>query len=214
MTYLYRIVNALLAAVVFPVILLMDFIYFRIGTTVMEVGLQETLSVMDFINIVRGEHYFSFIFEGAKSSGFSWPESFSVINGRLIASGVCLALVIIAAIFIIVWSICSKKRIPVVAASVFGLISTIVMTACFRSAASVITTGVIGVKDVLSSQGLLTSLLGSLVKIEAISFAGFQNGLIFTFVFLLIWTGCYYLIEIGEDKEDKLASKKFKQEKK
>lgn len=207
MNVLYRIVNALLAAVVFPIILLMDFIYFRIGTTVVEAGLHETLSVLDIINIVRGEHYFSFIFEGIKSSSFTWPEAFDAINGRLITSGVCLVLVIVAAIFIVVWSICSNKRIPIVAASATGLISTIVMNACFKSAASVITTGVIGVKDVLSS-GLLTSILGSLIKIEAISLAGFQNGLIFLFVFLLVWTGSYYVIEIGEGKEEKIKNAK------
>lgn len=202
MNYLYRIVNALLAAVIFPVILLMDFIYFRIGTTVVDAGLHETLSVKDIIDMVRGEHYFSFIFDGVKNSSFSWPEAFDVINGRLITSGVCLALVIIIALFIIFWSIFSNKRIPVLTASVLGLISTIVMIVCFNSASEVITTGVIGVKDVLST-GLLTSLLGELIKIEAISLAGFQNGLIFTFVFLLVWTGSYYLIEIGESKETK-----------
>lgn len=209
MNYLYRIVNALLAAVVFPIILLMDFIYFRLGTTILDAGLHETLSVLDMINIVRGEHYFSYIYEGVKTSSFTWPEAFDIINGRLITSGVCLALVIVAAIFIIVWSICSNKRIPVVAASAFGLVSTIVMTACFKSATSVITTGVIGVKDVAPG-GLLTSIVGSLVKIEAISLAGFQNGLIFLFVFLLVWTGCYYIIEIGEDKEEKIKANKSK----
>ena len=95
-----------------------------------------------------------------------------------------------------------NKRIPVIAATGVGLISTIVMNVCFKSAASVITTGVIGISDILS-QGLLTQLVGNLVKIEAISLAGFQNGLIFTFVFLLVWTGAYYLIEIGEPKEEK-----------
>ena len=206
MNVLYRIVNALLAAVVFPIILLMDFVYFRIGTTVVDAGLHETLSVMDMIDIVRGEHYYSYLFEGAKNSNFTWPEAFDIINGRLITSAVCLALVIVVAIFIIVWSICSNKRIPVVAAGGLGLVSTIVMSACFKSAASVITTGVIGISDVLST-GLLTSLVGSLVKIEAISLAGFQNGLIFLFVFLLVWTGCYYIIEIGEEKEPKAKKK-------
>lgn len=207
MNYLYRIVNALLAAVVFPVILLMDFVYIRIGTTVVDAGLHETLTVMDMIDIVRGDHTFSFMYEGIKKSSFSWPEAFDVINGRLIASGVCLVLVIIAALFIIIWSICSSKRIPVLIATGAGLVSTIIMSCCFSSAASVITTGVIGVKDVLSS-GVLTSILGSLIKIDAISLAGFQNGLIFTFVFLLVWTGSYYLIEIGEPKEAK--AKKIK----
>lgn len=202
MKYLYRIVNALLAAVIFPIILFMDFVYFRIGTTVVDAGLHETLSVKDIIDIIRGDHYFSFIYDRASASSFSWPEAFDVLNVRLIVSGVCLALVIIAAIFIIVFSICSSKRLPVVAASVAGLISTIVMICCFSSAASVITTGVIGIKDILSS-GLLTSLVGTLVKIEAISLAGFQNGLIFTFVFLLVWTGAFYLIEIGDNEKEK-----------
>ena len=56
MNVLYRIVNALLAAVVFPIIIFMDFVYFRIGTTVVEAGLHETLTVKDMIDIVRGEH--------------------------------------------------------------------------------------------------------------------------------------------------------------
>lgn len=203
MNALYRIVNALLAAVVFPIILLMDFIYFRIGTTVVDAGLHETLSVKDMIDIVRGDHTFSYIYEMAADSEFSWPKAFDIINGRLIASGVCLALVIVAALFIIIWSICSNKRIPVLVASTSGLISTIVMTACFSSASSAITSGVISVSDILDS-GLLVSLIGNLVKIEAISLAGFQNGLIFTFVFLLVWTAAFYIIEIGEPKEEKI----------
>lgn len=202
MKALYRIVNALLAAVVFPIILFMDFVYFRIGTTVVDAGLHDTLTVKDFIDIVRGDHTYSYIYEMASGSSFQWPEAFDTINGRLIASGVCLALIIVIALFIIIWSIFSNKRIPVLAASGAGLVSAIVMTSCFSSAASVITTGVIGVSDILS-QGLLTQLVGNLIKIEAISLAGFQNGLIFTFVFLLVWTGAYYLIEIGEPKEEK-----------
>ena len=202
MNALYRIVNALLAAVIFPIILLMDFIYFRIGTTVVDAGLHETLTVKDMIDIVRGEHTFSYIFDLASDANFQWPDAFDTINARLITSGVCLARVIVVALFIIVWSICSNKRIPVVVATAVGLISTFVMMGCFSSAASVITTGVIGVSDILNS-GLLVSLVGNLVKIEAISLAGFQNGLIFTFVFLLVWTGAYYLIEIGEPKEEK-----------
>ncbi|MBQ2904669.1 MAG: hypothetical protein IJD78_07595 [Clostridia bacterium] len=202
MNALYRIVNALLAAVIFPIILLMDFIYFRIGTTVVEAGLHETLSIKDFIDIVRGDHTFSYIYELAADSDFSWPKAFDIINGRLIASGVCLALVVVVAIFIIVWSCCSNKRIPVIAASVAGLISTIVMMVCFSSASSVITNGIISVSDILDS-GMLVSLIGNLVKIEAISLAGFQNGLIFTFIFLLVWSAAFYLIEIGEPKEEK-----------
>ena len=202
MNALYRIVNALLAAVTFPIILLMDFVYFRIGTTLIEAGVHETLTVKDMIDIVRGDHTYSYIYEMAAGSDFHWPEAFSTINGRLITSGVCLALVIIVALFIIIWSIFSNKRIPVLTASIIGLVSTFVMTSCFSSAASVITTGVISVSDILS-KGLLTQLVGNLIKIEAISLAGFQNGLIFTFVFLIIWTGAYYLIEIGEPKEEK-----------
>ncbi len=205
MKYLYRIVNALLAATVFPIILLMDFVYFRIGTTVVDAGLHETLSVKDMIDIVRGEHYFSYIYEAAADSDFHWPDAFDTINGRLITAGVCLALVIVVALFIIIWSIFSNKRLPIIIADAMGIIATIVMICCFNSAASVITTGVIGISDILSS-GILTSILGSLVKIEAISLAGFQNGLLFAFAFLIVWTGAFYIIEIGEPKEN--ASKK------
>ena len=205
MKYLYRIVNALLALSIFPAIIFLDFVYIRVATTVVEAGLHETFTMIDIIDIIRGDHFYaSLIPEGTT---FTWPEALNPLNARLITCGVCFALIIVVALFIFVWSICSNKRIPVVIASAVGFISVIVMICCFNSAADAITSGAIDIIKAFSS-GFLMSLVSGFINVEMITLAGFQNGLIIIFVMLLVWTGAYYLVEIGEPKEEEKTKKK------
>ena len=205
MKALYRIVNALLAAAIFPVILFMDFIYFRISTDVVDAGLHETLNFMDFIDIYNGDHLLSSFIK--TDSVFTWPDALNPLNARLITFVVTLVLAVIIALFIIIWSCLSNKRLPVLIASISGIVSTIVMICCFNSASKAITSGVINLIDAFSS-GIIMSLVGNLINIEAIDLAGFQNGILITFILLIIWTSAFYVIELGEPKEEKEVSKK------
>ncbi len=207
MKALYRIVNALLALAIVPTVLLMDFLYFRASTTIVDAGLHETLSAMDIINILRGEHYFSTFIKADSLAGMSWPSELDPIKSRLIATVVGFAVAIIACVFIIVWSICSNKRIPVLAASGIGLIGTIVMTACFNSAGNMVVIGAVDLIRAFSS-GIVMSLVSTIINIEALNFAGFQNGMIIIFIMLIVWTLAFYIIEIGEPKEEKEIKKK------
>lgn len=204
MKVLYRIVNALLAAAMFPVIIFADFIAFRLSTPFVEtVGLQESISIKFIIDVITGEEYFwhEMIFKNGTGS-FSWPVALDPVKGRLITFAVCFVLIVLIALFIIIWSICSSKRIPILAASAVGLIATIVMIACFNSAAALFVDGTISVLSVFST-GWLASLLGNAVTTDGLILGGFHNGVMFLFIGLLVWTGAYYLIEIGEPKEEK-----------
>ncbi len=206
MNALYRIVNALLAAAIFPVILFMDFFYFRASTSIAEAGFHETLNFMDFIEIYKGDHLLStFIKPG---SGAGWPAGLAPLNARLIASAVALVAVVVIAIFIIIWSCFSNKRIPVLIAAGLGIASTIVMICCFGSASNAVISGEINIIEVIAGSGIISSIVGGLVDIEAFDLGGFQNGILIAFGAMVLWTAAYYVIELGEPKEEKETKKK------
>lgn len=211
MKYLYRIVNALLAASVFPAALFLEFVLIRLSTSFFEVGLEETLTLKKIIGFFIGtDDLVGFTYQEIKSpGGFVFPEALEPVLGQIIAVIVTFAIAIIAAIFIIVWSICSNKRIPVVAASVIGIVSVIIMNACFNSAAAPLIDGTINVVDLFTTSWLV-SLLGNVIFVDTLCFAGFQNGIIISFVLIILWTLAYCVVEIGEPKEDKVSNKEKK----
>lgn len=208
MKYLYRIVNALLAATIFPVALLLEFVLLRLSTSLVEVGLEETLTLKHIIGFFLGtDTIVGFTYDDIKSpEGFVFPEVLNPILPQIIAVVVTFALAIIAAVFIIIWSICSNKRLPVIISSVTGIVSVIIMNACFNSAAAPLIEGTINVVNLFSSNWIV-SLLGNIVFVDTLCFAGFQNGMIIVFVALLLWSAAFYIVEIGEPKEEKLPKK-------
>ena len=211
MKYLYRIVNILLALAMFPVVIFADLIAFRVGTSLIsEVGLQESISIKFIIDVITGKETFwhEMIIENSTGS-FEWPTGLDPIKIRLIAMVVCFVLALVACLFIIFWSIFSNKRIPVVIATAVGLISTIVMIICFGSAADMIVDGTVNLISALSNSWL-ANLAGSFVSVDGLMLGGFQNGMIFIFVGLLIWTGSFYLIEIGDNDTNKEKIEKSK----
>lgn len=207
MKALYRIVNGLLAAAIFPVAIFVDLILFRLSTSVFDGGLEEAISIKFIIDVITGKETFWHEMIIKNSSGFSWPVALDPIKGRLIAFAVCFVLVLLISLFIIIWSCCSNRRIPVLAASICGLIATIVMIACFNSAASLFVSGSINLVSLFSTSWI-ASILGSFVSVDLLSLGGFQSGFIFIFIGLIVWTGAYYLIEIGDTDEEKAKARK------
>lgn len=208
MKALYRIVNALIAATVFPVVIFVDLILFRLSTSMFDVGVEENISIKFIIDVITGKESFWHDMIIKNGSGeFAWPHALDPIKGRLIAFAVCFVLVLLVALFIIVWSAISNKRIPVLVASCAGLVSTIVMIACFNSAAALFVDGTINLIDIFTSNWIV-SMFGSIVHVDLLSLGGFHNGLIFIFVGLIVWTGSYYLIELGDDEEENKKARK------
>lgn len=211
MKYLYRIVNALLAATIFPVALFLEFVIVRLSTSLFDAGLGETFTLKQIIGFFTGsDRLFGFKYENIKSDGpLTFPAALNPVKAQLIAVVVAFAIALIAAIFIIIWSACSNNRIPVIIASVVGIVAVIVMNACFNSAAAPIIEGTINPVNIFSS-GFLVSLLGNIVFVDTLCFAGFQNGMIIVFGAILLWTAAFYLVEIGEPKEEKNSKSKAK----
>ena len=214
MKYVYRIVNALLAAAVFPAALLLEFVLVRLSTSIVEVGLEETFTLRQILGFFFGdERILGFSYADMKSPGaFEFPKALDPVKGYLIASAVAFAIAIVAAIFIIIWSICSNKRIPVIISCVLGIAAVIVMNSCFNAATAPLVEGSINVVSLFSS-GILASLLGNIVFVDTLCFAGFQNGIIIAFIAILLWTAAFYIVEIGDPEEEKAPKKANKSKK-
>lgn len=208
-----KVVNALIAAAIFPIAFFLNFIFVQIGTSdsakpLFEmlgtdfpgVGVEESLSIYNFIQIANGDHYLSGMFKNS-SGPFMWPEALAPINGRLIAFAVFFVLTLLVALFILIWSICSDKRLPVIIAAAGGILSTIIMISCFNSAAGELTSGAIPLMSLISQQGLLTDLIGGLVGVDTLMLGGFHFGFIIAFVCIIVWTGAFILVDLGDEKE-------------
>lgn len=207
MKYLYRIVNALLAAAVFPAVLFLEFIFLRISTTFLDAGLQESLTLWEIIEILTGKEKFVGFDLSVSSGNLSWPAALDPVKAQLIAAIVGFALALICVLFVFFWSIFSSKRLPVIISSVLGIASVITMTSCFNSVADLFINGTMNVVE-LFSDNWLVSLVGEVIIVNALSLGGFQNAILIAFILLLVWTGAFYLVEIGESKEEKIKEVK------
>lgn len=207
MKYVYKAVTALLAIATLPATFFLEFLFIQASTSLVDVGVEESFTLKRFYDIfVTGTDPFAVFFSG--SSGFLWPEQLDPLAPYLILTVVFLALAIIAAIFICVWSICSNKRIVNIIASGAGILFVILMNVFFNKAASFLTLGTINIVKALAGSGLIASLIGSVVNIDTLVLGGFKNALIILFAVIIIWTLSFILIELGDEKEEKPAKKK------
>lgn len=199
MKALYRIVNGVLAALIFPAALFLDLIFFQISAKVVDYGLEESITLKRVIDILMGNDRLSSFILGDTGT-FEWPKIFEPINGKLIAFVVFFALVIATALFIIVWSCCSNKRIPVAVAGALGLIFSIAMIICFNKAAAPILAGEINIMSI-AGEGILSSIIGGFLQVDTIVLGGFQNAFIIIMSVIIAWTVIFYLVELGDTEK-------------
>lgn len=229
----YRIVNAILAILIFVVAFFADFIYIQISTsdnlediisgiTDDEYGgiaLEETISIKRFVDIYRGDDYLSNIFKFDGDGNFYWPSEFKALNVRLVAFLASFALALIMAVFVFVWSCCSNKRLPIFIIGILGIICGIVMSVTFKSMSEDIFYNRVNiidyVADNLLGNGILSTIVGSAASTVAtvyLALAGMQNGLIIVYICISIWTAVFWLSDLGDKnvakaKADEKAAK-------
>lgn len=206
MKYVFRIVNALLAAAIFPAVVFLEFILFRVSTTLFEAGLEESITIKFIIDVLTGKEEMWYNLITLNEGGFAFPAALEPYKARLIAIVVLFGIALVAALFVFIWSICSNKRIPVLVASALGIVSAISMTGVFNSVAKLLMDGTINVVELFTSNWII-SLLGEVIVVDYIGFAGFHNAIIFLFVGIIVWTLSFYLVELGEPKEEKSKEK-------
>lgn len=207
MKYVYKAVTAILAIASIPVTIFLEFFFIQASTSLIDVGIEESFSLKRLYDIfVAKTDPFAVFFQG--TSYFEWPEALNPLVPWLIAAAVFLALALITAIFICVWSICSNKRIVNIIASGAGILFVILMSVFFGKAASFLTLGTINIVEAIAGSGLIASLIGSVVNVDTLVLGGFKNALIILFAVIIIWTLSFILIDLGDEKEEKPAKKK------
>lgn len=215
MKYVMKIVNILIAAAIFPAAYFLELIFIQVGSNENAqwliqllspdspgIGVEESFSIHEIVQIAQGKHIYSNIFSNFSGS-FTWPEALDPLKGRLITFAVCFVLCLLIALFVIIFSICSSKRLPVLIAGAAGLISAIIMIVSFNSAAQVLISGEISVEALFGTNPdkWVTNMLLGFVGVDTLMLGGFHSAFIMIFVGIIVWTGAFALIEIGENKE-------------
>ena len=181
----------------------------------------EDISIKRAVDIAQGKDDLSPAFN--TSSPIYWSPELQVLNSRLITVGVSFAVMILLALFLIVFSICSKNRLVPLIAGAVGIIADIVMIVAFRSAATDVYTGKVDLTayllDKFLGTGVITNLLGSIAG-SAVKFVfslcGLQNAFLFLFLAVILWAAINYLVDLGDPKAkaEKEAEKAAKAKKK
>ncbi len=249
MKYVYRCINALLGAAAIAAAFFVDF--FRIELSFTDnawdliskvgnifaakkqadplpsggVGLLEDFSIKRIIDLLTGKDPLSTLFG---DTDFSWPVIFNPIRNRLILFVVLFGLMLVAALFVIVWSICSNRRMPIFVAGVLGVIFTIGMMQVFRQWAAPLCDGTINVAGWISQKifgtsdavsGVLNTVLQGLVGVAIeniftfnIALCGLQNAMIIVFSCIAVWSAIFWLVDVGDAqvKEEKEAYKEYR----
>ncbi|MBR4451908.1 MAG: hypothetical protein IKS39_08750, partial [Clostridia bacterium] len=140
-----------------------------------------------------------------------WPEDFNQLNTRLIVFASCFGLILLIALFILIFSIVSKRSLPVFIAGLAGIAADIVMIIVFRSMADDIFSGKVDMVDFIVDRifgtgalvGLIGSLAGGAFKV-ILALNGVQNAFLFIFIAVVLWTAIFFLVDLGDPKAKEL----------
>ena len=231
MKVVYRVVNALLAALVFPATYFLEMIFIKVSfnddlsdvsdliakfipdasKNPLNYGLQESITLKRIVDIVTGNDRLSTLLpDGGK---LSWPAGLDPIKPHLIACVVLLGVALLTALFVFIWSVCSNRRLPPAIAAAVGVAATVAMIIVFNRAAAHLMNGDLNLVEIVAGSGLLSSLLGKALQIDSLVLGGFQNAIIILLGLVVVWTLIFFAIELGdaEAEAEKAAQKAKKQ---
>ena len=185
----------------------------------------EDFSIKRIVDLVNGKDDLSALYTPGQP--LYWPEEFQPLNARLNTVGICFVFMIALAVFLIVFSICSKNRLIPLLTGAVGIIADIVMIIAFRSAATDVYTGKVDLSGYLLDKFLGTGIFSSLLNSVAgnavnfvFSLCGLQNAFLFLFIGVIVWAAINYLVDLGDPKAkeaneaEKAAKAKKKEAKK
>ena len=221
MKAVYRIVNALLGIAVFPMIFLMDFFILRLGTTdklsgIIEsvskngtqgIAVEEYFSIKRLFDIFNGKDELSTLLQFKHDGPILWPEEFAPLNVRIIVFAVSFVVILLAALFIVIWSCCSNKHLPILLAGIVGIAAVVSMIVSFNSMSMSVYHNQVNVIDYFVNQIIDSSIISQLLGFAAsaaisilVTFAGAQNAVLFVFIAVVCWTVIFFLADLGDPK--------------
>lgn len=197
MKIVYRIVNGLLALAVFPAIIFLPLFDIKISTTLVDVGMELEFSIKRIFDLINGSDMLSNTITPEKLKTFQFPAGAEALKTKAIVFAVFFVLAVLAALAVVIISCITNKRIPYLIGGGVGLLSTIGFMVTFSSMAKMFTSGEISLISMFTDSWL-AGLVGGFVKVDSLIIGGFANGMLFLFIGIVLWTGIFYLTEIGE----------------
>ena len=208
MKYVYRIVHGLLAAAVFPAFVFLQLFYAELSSPVStKYGMSIEFSVKRAIDFLMGNDRLNAIvsFDDLKGE-MSWPAELDPIKAALICLCVFAVLALITALFLVVWSCISNKRLVYLIAGGAGLAFVAAMMICFVPISNFIESDYFNIGAVLSD-GLVAQIAGGFVNVDRILLGSFANGMLILYIAMVVWTGMFYITDIGAGEKKEKKSK-------
>lgn len=206
MKIVYRVVHALLAAAVIPVLIFQTFFDLKVSPTVFDYGLQLNMSIKRIFDLFLGKDELSDIITKDSLKNITWPAALDPVKGRIISFIVLIMIAALISLFILVWNCVSGKKLVNVIASGAGLADVIALMIVFSSIAKEFTSGSINVVSIFTENWLI-GFLGNYVSVDSLIIGGFANAMLMLFIGMIIWTGVFVLTDLGADDNGKKSKK-------
>lgn len=198
MKVVYRVVCALLAIAVLPVMFFQPLV--RIVYSPASVHVEETVSIQKAIDLFSDGGLLSGLLSGDDGSKFVMTDSLKSLMPALITTGVFLVISIVLALVIFFFAALSNKKKLILILSGAGFLSTIGAFIAFGQASSPITSGEMPITS-LVDMGILASIISSFVNIDLVQLSSAAVLLIIIFVVICVWSLCFILPELGEQEK-------------
>lgn len=224
MKAVYRVVSALLAALIFPALYFLNLIHYIIELKITEGYLNDNIVLQEIINIVtdflkKSDH---------KPMGAHMTEMLQPLKASAIVTAVFIVLMLLMALAVIFCSAFTNARKVNLCFAAAGLIATIGAMAAFNHMTSLIIDGTVSVSAILNAAmsdstsflagvgalfgaGGLTEYIGELVLLRL---GSAFTATVILFSFIIAWTVSFLVIEIDPDAADNAKVKKLNKAKK
>ncbi|MBQ9553131.1 MAG: hypothetical protein IJU96_10270 [Clostridia bacterium] len=213
MKAVYRVVSALLAALIFPAMYFLNLIHYIIELKITEGYLNDNIVLQEIINIVTD----FFKKTSHKPMGAHLTEVLMPLKASAIVTAVFIVLTVLMALAVIFCSAFTNARKVNLCFAVGGIISTIGAMAAFNHMTSLIINGTVSVSSVINaamsdSSSFLAgvgALLGAggateyLGKLLLLRLGSAFTATVILFSFIVLWTLAFLLIELDPDAKAK-----------
>ncbi len=224
MKAVYRVVSALLAALVVPALYFLNLIHYIIELKVTEGYLNDNVTTQELINIFTDFHKKG----GGKGVGTHLAEALQPLKASAIVTVVFIALMLLMVLAVFFCSALTNARKVNLVFACVGFASTIGAMAAFNHMTSLIINGPVTVASLLNAAmadstsfiagvaamfgaGSLSEVIGDLVLLRL---GSAFTATVILFGFIILWTVAFLAVELDPDAGDNAKVKKLNKAKK
>ena len=223
MKAVYRVVSALLAALVFPALYFLNLIHYIIELNITEGYLNDNVTLQQLINIISDA-----LKTERKPLGAHMLETLQPLKASAIVTAVFIVLMLLMVLAVIFCSAFTNAHKVNLGFACGGLVSTIGAMAAFNHMTALIINGTVSVGAILNAAladstsvlagigaflgaGSASEVIGKLVLLRL---GSAFTATVILFLFIILWTVAFLVVDMSPDAGDEAKVKKLNKEKK